>query len=76
MHAGKQLFPDGVYRFIDVRDVALAHILALESPSASGRYCIVNRVTRSSEALEILSKIFPSLNLPRMCVLLIYGFFL
>ncbi|KAL8496075.1 hypothetical protein ACS0TY_019976 [Phlomoides rotata] len=60
---GKQLWPSGVYRFVDVRDVALAHILAFENPSASGRYCLVGRVTYSSEALDILNNLFPSLNL-------------
>ncbi|KAL0464459.1 UNVERIFIED_CONTAM: Cinnamoyl-CoA reductase 1 [Sesamum latifolium] len=60
---GKELFADGIYRFVDVRDVALAHILALENPSASGRYCLVGRVTYSSEARGILSESFPSLNL-------------
>ncbi|KAG7653661.1 NAD-dependent epimerase/dehydratase, partial [Arabidopsis suecica] len=30
------------YRFVDVRDVSLAHIKAFEVPSASGRYIIVD----------------------------------
>ncbi|XP_057807770.1 phenylacetaldehyde reductase-like [Salvia miltiorrhiza] len=61
---GKQLMANGVYRYVDVRDVALAHILALENPCASGRYCLVGRVTYSFEALDILKLIFPSLSLP------------
>ncbi|KAK4411088.1 Cinnamoyl-CoA reductase 1 [Sesamum angolense] len=60
---GKELFSDGVYRYVDVRDVALAHILAFENPSASGRYCLVGRVTHSSEVRAILTESFPSLNL-------------
>ncbi|KAL3620851.1 hypothetical protein CASFOL_035763 [Castilleja foliolosa] len=60
---GKPLFPNGVYRYVDVRDVALAHILAYEESSASGRYLLVGRVTYSYEALDILNKIFPSLKL-------------
>ncbi|PON84855.1 hypothetical protein TorRG33x02_194070 [Trema orientale] len=31
-----------VYRFVDVRDIALGHIRAFEVPSASGRYCQVD----------------------------------
>ncbi|KAK4411086.1 Cinnamoyl-CoA reductase 1 [Sesamum angolense] len=58
---GKELFADGVYRIVDIRDVALAHILAFENPSASGRYCLVKRVTYSFEILDILNQIFPSL---------------
>ncbi|KAL0307536.1 UNVERIFIED_CONTAM: Cinnamoyl-CoA reductase 1, partial [Sesamum angustifolium] len=61
---GKELFADGVYRIVDIRDVALAHILAFENPSASGRYCLVKRVTYSFEILDILNQIFPSLSLP------------
>ncbi|KAL0291433.1 UNVERIFIED_CONTAM: Cinnamoyl-CoA reductase 1 [Sesamum calycinum] len=60
---GKEFFADGVYRYVDVRDVALAHILAFENPSASGRYCLVGRVTHSSEVRAILTESFPSLNL-------------
>ncbi|XP_047945506.1 phenylacetaldehyde reductase-like [Salvia hispanica] len=61
---GKQLLPNGVYRYVDVRDVALAHIIAMENPSANGRYCLVGRVAYSFEAFDILKLIFPSLNLP------------
>ncbi|KAH6824554.1 Rossmann-fold superfamily protein [Perilla frutescens var. hirtella] len=61
---GKQLLPTGVYRCVDVRDVALAHVLALENPSASGRYLLVGRVAYSFEALDILKRIYPSLDLP------------
>nr|XP_017241911.1 PREDICTED: tetraketide alpha-pyrone reductase 1-like [Daucus carota subsp. sativus] len=60
---GRDMF-GGVYRFVDVRDVAYAHIRAFEDPSASGRYCLVGNVTDSSEALEILHKLYPALSLP------------
>ncbi|PON74272.1 NAD(P)-binding domain containing protein [Parasponia andersonii] len=33
-------FPDIVYRFVDVRDIALGHIQAFEVPSANGGYCL------------------------------------
>ncbi|KAJ4915001.1 NAD(P)-binding Rossmann-fold superfamily protein [Raphanus sativus] len=35
---GKNPFYSINYRFVDVRDVALAHVKALETPSANGRY--------------------------------------
>lgn len=66
LSVGKQLWPSGIYRYVDVRDVALAHILAFEDSSANGRYCLVGTVAYSFEALEILNQIFPSLNLPHM----------
>ncbi|KAH6803486.1 Rossmann-fold superfamily protein [Perilla frutescens var. frutescens] len=61
---GKQILANGVYHYVDVRDVALAHVLALENPSASGRYCLVGRVAYSFEALDILKRIYPSLRPP------------
>ncbi|XP_075645425.1 phenylacetaldehyde reductase-like isoform X2 [Castanea sativa] len=61
---GTQTFPDGIYRLVDVRDVANAHIQAFENPAASGRYCIVGGVTHYSEIFKILHKFYPSLRLP------------
>uniref|UniRef100_A0A7N2R455 NAD-dependent epimerase/dehydratase domain-containing protein n=1 Tax=Quercus lobata TaxID=97700 RepID=A0A7N2R455_QUELO len=39
--------------FVDIRDVENAHIQAFETPSASGRYCLVERVTPHSETQDI-----------------------
>lgn len=64
---GKEVFPDGIYRFVDVRDVAYAHILAFEIAPASGRYCLVGKVTYSSEFFKILHKLYPALNIPETC---------
>ncbi|KAB1224862.1 Tetraketide alpha-pyrone reductase 1 [Morella rubra] len=61
---GTQTFPDGIYRFVDIRNVVDAHIQAFETPAASGRYCVVGRVVHYSEAFKILQKICPSLHLP------------
>ncbi|XP_024929679.3 phenylacetaldehyde reductase isoform X2 [Ziziphus jujuba] len=61
---GAQTFPTGVYRFVDVRDVAIAHILAFEVPSASGRYILVGDVMHIYEALKIVQKHYPALRLP------------
>lgn len=52
-------------RFVDVRDVAYAHIQAFELPSANGRYCLVERVTQTSEAFKILHQLYPSLPLSK-----------
>ncbi|KAL0464204.1 UNVERIFIED_CONTAM: Tetraketide alpha-pyrone reductase 1 [Sesamum latifolium] len=59
---GKEVFP--VYRFVDVRDVAYAHIMAFENPSASGRYCLVGNVLTHPKTLHMLDKLYPSLNIP------------
>ncbi|KAK0573507.1 hypothetical protein LWI29_009248 [Acer saccharum] len=60
---GDRTFPSP-YRFVDVRDVAYAHIRAFEVPTARGRYCVVERVTTSAETLNISRERFPTLQLP------------
>nr|XP_017230436.1 PREDICTED: cinnamoyl-CoA reductase 1-like [Daucus carota subsp. sativus] len=64
---GKEMSIDGIYRFVDVRDVAYAHIQAFEIPSACGRYCLVGSVAYSSEALKIIHKLYPAISLPDTC---------
>ncbi|KAM3686093.1 hypothetical protein ACJW31_11G171400 [Castanea mollissima] len=61
---GTQVVSNGIYIFVDVRDVANAHIQAFEIPAASGRYCLVGGVTQHSEIFNILHKFHPSLRLP------------
>ncbi|XP_015887112.3 phenylacetaldehyde reductase isoform X1 [Ziziphus jujuba] len=62
-----QKFPFPAYTFIDVRDVAFAHIQAFEVPSASGRYCLVGNVLNSYETLKILKELYPASSLPEEC---------
>lgn len=61
---GDDLYFDGRYRYVDVRDVALAHIKAFEVPSAKGRYLLVGTVTYSTEVTRILQQLYPALDLP------------
>ncbi|KAG8646263.1 phenylacetaldehyde reductase [Manihot esculenta] len=64
---GVQTFPNQNLRLVDVRDVGNAHIEAFERPSASGRYCLVARVTHVSEVLKIVHEHYPTLQLPERC---------
>ncbi|XP_039172565.1 phenylacetaldehyde reductase [Eucalyptus grandis] len=64
---GAQTFPNTCYRFVDVRDVTLAHILAFENHSAHGRYCLVGKVVHCHDALQILRNLYPTLHLPEKC---------
>ncbi|KAJ4711582.1 Cinnamoyl-CoA reductase 1-like [Melia azedarach] len=59
---GVQVFPSP-YRFVDVRDVANAHIQAFEAPTANGRYVLVGRVTQRYEVLKLLREDYPTLQL-------------
>ncbi|XP_011025486.1 PREDICTED: cinnamoyl-CoA reductase 1-like isoform X3 [Populus euphratica] len=67
INGGAPRLPSEIYRFVDVRDVAYAHIQALEIPSASGRYCLVGRVKHFSDAVKIAHELYPTLPLPEKC---------
>ncbi|KAL6311824.1 hypothetical protein AAG906_025781 [Vitis piasezkii] len=47
-------FPNKTHRWVDVRDVAMAHIQAYELPTARGRYCLVGSILHCSETMKIL----------------------
>ncbi|PWZ03936.1 hypothetical protein Zm00014a_022889 [Zea mays] len=52
------------FGWVNVKDVALAHILAYEVPSSNGRYCMVERVVHYSELVNIIRNMYPTLPLP------------
>ncbi|KAK9036038.1 hypothetical protein V6N11_078059 [Hibiscus sabdariffa] len=60
---GENTFPSSTYWLVDVRDVAYAHIQAFEIPSASGRYCLVEKVVQFPEILKTLNQLYPTLGL-------------
>jgi nucleoside-diphosphate-sugar epimerase len=49
---------------VNVKDVAMAHVLAYEVPSACGRYCLVEKVAHYSEIVEMIGELYPSIPLP------------
>ncbi|XP_011025551.1 PREDICTED: cinnamoyl-CoA reductase 1-like [Populus euphratica] len=64
---GAQTFPNASFGWVNVKDVANAHIQAFELSSASGRYCLVERVAHYSELVKILHELYPDLQLPEKC---------
>ncbi|CAN6483281.1 unnamed protein product [Victoria cruziana] len=44
-----------------------AHILAFEDSSASGRYCLVEKVAHYSEIVKTLQELYPDYKLPTKC---------
>jgi len=56
-------YPNFSFGWVNVKDVALAHILAYEVPSAYGRYCMVERVAHYSEVVNIIRKMYPTIPL-------------
>ena len=57
-------YANAVQAYVHVRDVALAHILVFETPSASGRYICAERMLHRGEVVEILAKFFPEYPIP------------
>lgn len=64
---GAETFLNFTLGWVNVKDVANAHILAYEVPSASGRYCLVESVAHYSEVVRILRELYPSAPLPEKC---------
>jgi hypothetical protein len=56
-------FPNRAFGWVNVKDVAIAHILAYEIASASGRYCLNERVVHYSEVARILRDLYPALQI-------------
>jgi cinnamoyl-CoA reductase len=57
-------YANSVQAYVHVRDVALAHILVLETPSASGRYLCAESVLHRGVVVQILAKLFPEYPIP------------
>ncbi|KAK9079389.1 hypothetical protein SSX86_001060 [Deinandra increscens subsp. villosa] len=64
---GSETYPNSSLGWVNVKDVANAHIQAFEIPSASGRYCLVESVVHYSELVGILKTLYPSSQLPEKC---------
>ncbi|XP_014502077.1 cinnamoyl-CoA reductase 1 [Vigna radiata var. radiata] len=64
---GVQSFQNASFGWVNVKDVANAHILAYENSSANGRYCLVERVAHYSDVVKILRDLYPTLQLPQKC---------
>lgn len=56
----KQGVPGLVFGFVDVRDVACAHVRALEREDATGRFLLSDRVSSFPEAAAVLRERFGS----------------
>jgi len=61
---GSDTYPNVSFGWVHIKDVADAHVLAFETPSANGRYLLVESVAHFSEVVEILHELYPTLKLP------------
>ncbi|KNA23414.1 hypothetical protein SOVF_024980 [Spinacia oleracea] len=64
---GSETYPNITFSWVHVKDVANAHILALEVPSANGRYNLAETVSHFSETVRILKELYPDAILPEKC---------
>ncbi|CAO2188370.1 unnamed protein product [Urochloa humidicola] len=60
-------FANAVQAYVDVRDVAAAHLAVFESAAAAGRHLCAERVLHREDVVRILAKLFPEYPLPTRC---------
>nr|AFG26325.1 cinnamoyl-CoA reductase [Cinnamomum osmophloeum] len=60
-------YANSVQAYVHVKDVAMAHILVFENPSASGRFLCAESVLHRGDVVQILSKLFPEYPIPTKC---------
>ncbi|XP_062193029.1 cinnamoyl-CoA reductase 1-like [Phragmites australis] len=60
-------FANAVQAYVDVRDVADAHLRVFEAPGANGRYLCAERVLHREDVVRILAKLFPEYPVPTRC---------
>ncbi|XP_054797782.1 phenylacetaldehyde reductase-like [Prosopis cineraria] len=66
---GTQTSPNLTTGWINVKDVAHAHIQAFEISSANGRYCLVETLAHFSDIVKISHELYPTLPLPEKFVM-------
>ena len=64
---GSESYGNVALGWVHVKDVAMAHILAFEVPSAKGRYCLVESVAHYADVAKILKELYPNAPLPEKC---------
>ncbi|XP_052176744.1 cinnamoyl-CoA reductase 1-like [Diospyros lotus] len=67
LNGSTKTYANSVQAYVHVQDVALAHILVYETPSASGRYLCAESVLHRGDVVDILSKFFPEYPVPTRC---------
>uniref|UniRef100_A0A0C9QW34 cinnamoyl-CoA reductase n=1 Tax=Wollemia nobilis TaxID=56998 RepID=A0A0C9QW34_9CONI len=60
-------YANSVQAYVHVEDVAKAHILVYETPSAKGRYLCAESVLHRGDVVEMLVSMFPQYPIPTKC---------
>ncbi|XP_042517005.1 cinnamoyl-CoA reductase 1-like isoform X2 [Macadamia integrifolia] len=67
LNGRNKVYDNAIQGYVHVKDVALAHILVYETPSASGRYLCLHSVLHRSEISAMLLQMFPGYPIPTKC---------
>ncbi|XP_077214672.1 cinnamoyl-CoA reductase 1-like [Tasmannia lanceolata] len=67
LNGSVKTYANSVQGYVHVKDVALAHILLYETPSATGRYICAERVVHRGDIVKTLAKLFPRYPIPTKC---------
>ncbi|KAJ7943098.1 Cinnamoyl-CoA reductase [Quillaja saponaria] len=69
LNGATKTYANATQAYVHVRNVALAHILMFETPSASGRYvCGETTVLHRGDVVKILAEYFPKYLVPTKCL--------
>ncbi|WVZ71540.1 hypothetical protein U9M48_020115 [Paspalum notatum var. saurae] len=63
----KKTYPNTVSGYVDVQDVARAHVLVYETPTADGRYLCIGQVVHRSEFIQMMRELFPQYPVTARC---------
>ncbi|TVU08025.1 hypothetical protein EJB05_41409 [Eragrostis curvula] len=63
----KKAYRNAVAGYVDVQDVARAHVLVYEDPGSHGRYLCIGVVLHQSEFFKTLIELFPQYLIPTEC---------
>ncbi|KAG0537125.1 hypothetical protein BDA96_03G121200 [Sorghum bicolor] len=67
MNGTKKAYSNAVGAYVDVRDVALAHIFVYEDLSTHGRYLCIGDMLHQSEFLQMMRELFPQYPITTKC---------
>nr|XP_034597373.1 cinnamoyl-CoA reductase 1-like isoform X2 [Setaria viridis] len=67
MNGTKKAYPNAVAAYVDVQDVALAHVLVYQDQNAHGRYLCIGDVLHRSKFVQMLRGLFPQYPVTAKC---------
>ncbi|XP_020195504.1 cinnamoyl-CoA reductase 1-like isoform X1 [Aegilops tauschii subsp. strangulata] len=63
----KKTYRNAITAYVDVREVARAHVLVYECPDARGRYLCIGAVVHRADLVQLLGDLFPEYQITAKC---------